>query len=65
MSKSKADKFFEENERFADRQRHMTKEQKEAYRAFRELMWKAIDEKDESFSIVETAIALGLYERKT
>ena len=32
--------------------------------AFRELIWKAIDERDKNFSIVETAIALGLHERK-
>lgn len=58
------DKFFEDNERFTDRHRNKTKEQYEAYCTFRELCWRAIDEKDKNFSIVETAIALGLYERK-
>jgi len=63
-SDTELDRFAEENERFADRSRNKTKEQKAAYFAFRALLWKAIDEKNENFSIVETAIALGLYERK-
>jgi hypothetical protein len=33
----------------------------ESYYVFRELIWKAIDEDDKEFSIVETAKALGLY----
>ena len=59
------DRFAENNERFADRNRHKSKEQKQKEFILRELMWKAIDEGDKTFSIVETAIALGLYERKS
>lgn len=55
---NKNDKFFEEIDRFTK-----SKVSKEKY-VFRVLIWKAIDKKDENFSIVETAIALGLYERK-
>ncbi len=61
---NKSDKFFKDNDRFANRHKNKTKEQYEAYCAFRALLWKACDEDDKDFSIVETAIALGLYERK-
>jgi len=63
MSEPREDKFFEDNDRFTDRQKNMSKSKKEAYRVFRELLWRAIDEDDKNFSIVETAIALGLSER--
>ena len=49
---------------FKDNDRFNKKKVTEAQRAFRVLLWKAIDENDKNFSIVETAIALGLYERK-
>jgi hypothetical protein len=35
----------------------------EAYRAYRRMLWDAIDNKKE-ISIVEVQVALGLYERK-
>jgi hypothetical protein len=56
--------FFKDNDRFADRHKRRSKEEKARIWAFRELLWKAIDERDTSFSIVETAKALGLYKRK-
>lgn len=60
----KNDKFFEENDRFADRHANTPKEVKKKKFALREMMWKAIDEGTwKDFSIVETSIALGLYER--
>lgn len=51
---------FDDQRRKGARFAHMTKEEKEKYFIFRELLWKAIDEKDENFSIVETAKALGM-----
>jgi hypothetical protein len=56
-----SDKFFKDNDRFNDRHGKRSKEEKAAIYAFRELLWKAVDEKDKHFSIVETAKALGLY----
>ncbi len=56
--------FFKENDRFRDRHANKTKEEKLKTWAFRELCWKAVDNKDKNFSIVETAISLGLHERK-
>jgi len=63
--KTNEDKFFEDNERFADRHKGKNKQQREIYATYRALLWRAIDEKDKNFSIVETAIALGLHERKS
>jgi len=51
---------FKNNERM-NKKKYQSKEIREAYYVFRELLWKAIDENDEDFSIVETAKALGLY----
>lgn len=53
-------KMFEENDRMNPKRR-ARKKGDEGYYAFRELLWKAIDENDKEFSIVETAKALGLY----
>jgi hypothetical protein len=53
--------FFESIERFTDRHKNKTKEQRQAFAAFWDLLAKAIEEKDTSFSIVETQKALGLY----
>jgi hypothetical protein len=65
MSKiNRTEDFFKNNDRFNDRHAHRSKEEKERIWAFRALIWKAIDEDDKDFSIVETAIALGLHERK-
>lgn len=47
-----------------ERTKHMSKERYQAYCAFWDLLEKAIKNKDTSFSIIETQIALGLYERK-
>ncbi|MFI5405107.1 MAG: hypothetical protein ACHQ1D_01200 [Nitrososphaerales archaeon] len=60
---NKTDRFFEEIDRM-NPNRRKRKPGDEAMWAFRELIWKAIDEKDENFSIVETAKALGLYNAK-
>lgn len=55
MNDEKADQFFKETDRFNK------KKISEAQFVFRALIWKAIDEKDKSFSIVETAKMLGLH----
>ncbi len=57
---NKTDKFFQEIDRFQEK-KYNSKSHKEAYYVFRELCWKAVDENDKDFSIVETAKALGLY----
>jgi len=55
---------IDDHRRPGARLKNFSKEEKEKYWVFRELLWKAIDEKDENFSIVETAKALGLYKTK-
>ncbi len=48
---------------FEDSEKMKKKRNAEAYRAFRAMLWDAIDNKKE-ISIVEVQVALGLYERK-
>ena len=51
---------FDDQRRKNARHSHLSKEQREARFALREMLWDAIDNKKD-ISIVETSKALGLY----
>ncbi len=56
--------FFKKNDRMRDRHADISADLKARKFVLRDMVLRAVENKDKNFSIVETSIALGLYERK-